>query len=171
MSTTIGPVQHYDEYGNALDATASTTYGWLGANQRSSDTLSGYTLMGVRLYDPSTGRLLQVDPVVDGSPNHYGYPVDPVMRYDLNGQWWSVVWKILKCAGAITWVLGSTYFGWAKIRAIWRAVRSRGGIRATARWILSADQKSHRMRRVATALLTYSSVILGLDSVYENCAK
>lgn len=23
-------VQHYDEYGNALDATASTTYGWLG---------------------------------------------------------------------------------------------------------------------------------------------
>ena len=79
-------VQHYDEYGNALDATASTTYGWLGSRQRSADTLSGVVLMGFRLYDATTGRFLQRDPAYGGNANAYVYPGDPVMMFDLDGR-------------------------------------------------------------------------------------
>ncbi|MFI1018631.1 DNRLRE domain-containing protein [Streptomyces sp. NPDC020965] len=83
-------VTRHDEYGVPQDgATATTAYDWLGAFARSSATLSGATLMGARVYDPTTGRFLQTDPVVDGSPNRYGYVVDPVNGYDLGGRdWW-----------------------------------------------------------------------------------
>ncbi|MFH9663458.1 DNRLRE domain-containing protein [Streptomyces sp. NPDC017248] len=79
-------VQWYDEYGNPLDATAATTYGWLGGYKRAAETVGGTILMGVRLYDPATGRFLQVDPVLGGNVNAYAYPVDPVNAYDLDGR-------------------------------------------------------------------------------------
>lgn len=85
-------VYHYDEYGNIVDATGSTEYGWLGGAQREGDSLSGLTLMGVRLYDPATGRFLQTDPVLEGSPNAYGYPVDPITMDDLTGMSWRKKW-------------------------------------------------------------------------------
>ncbi|WP_261575317.1 hypothetical protein [Frankia gtarii] len=62
------------EFGSPyFPSSAYSRYGWLGAKQRSRDTLSGLTLMGVRLYDPSLGRLLQTDPVPGGSDNAYDY--------------------------------------------------------------------------------------------------
>jgi RHS repeat-associated protein len=84
--TVASTVQHYDEYGNKLDGTSATRYGSLGSYQRSSNTLSGLTLMGVRLYDSTTGRFLSVDPVYGGNANAYSYPLDPVNRYDLDGR-------------------------------------------------------------------------------------
>ena len=61
-------------------------YGWLGADQRSSDALGGAILMGQRLYLPSTGRFLSVDPVAGGSVNAYDYcNADPVNCTDLTG--------------------------------------------------------------------------------------
>ncbi|MEV7341410.1 DNRLRE domain-containing protein [Streptomyces sp. NPDC093544] len=85
-TTVAATVQHYDEYGNPAAGTAATAYGSLGSYQRSARTLSGWTLMGVRLYDPSTGRFLSADPVYGGNANAYGYPVDPVNKHDLDGR-------------------------------------------------------------------------------------
>ncbi|WP_329266873.1 DNRLRE domain-containing protein [Streptomyces sp. NBC_01451] len=87
LDTAVSPtVQHYDEYGNALDGTVSAAYGWLGTYQRDSSTLSGITLMGVRLYDPATGRFLQADPVYGGNDNSYEYcRGNPVSCTDLTG--------------------------------------------------------------------------------------
>ncbi|GGT53593.1 hypothetical protein GCM10010207_62040 [Streptomyces atratus] len=87
LDTSVAPtVQQYDEYGNALDGTASTAYGWLGSYQRDSGTLSGITLMGVRLYDSSSGRFLQTDPVYGGNDNSYDYcRGNPVSCTDLTG--------------------------------------------------------------------------------------
>ncbi|MFE4698714.1 DNRLRE domain-containing protein [Streptomyces sp. NPDC056738] len=77
-------VQHYDEFGVPVDG-ATTGYGWLGKYLRSGDGLGNATLMGVRLYTPSTGRFLSTDPIYGGTPNAYTYAADPVMSYDLDG--------------------------------------------------------------------------------------
>ncbi|MEU8761546.1 DNRLRE domain-containing protein [Streptomyces sp. NPDC048659] len=78
-----------DEYGNPRAGQPAVRYNWLGAKQRSSETLTGLMLMGVRLYNPATGRFLSIDPVYGGGDNRYGYPGDPVNQYDLDGKsWW-----------------------------------------------------------------------------------
>ena len=43
--------------------------------------------MGVRLYNPTTGRFLTVDPVPGGNDNPYIYVTNPNDAFDLNGQW------------------------------------------------------------------------------------
>ncbi len=129
--------------------------------------------MGVRLYDPSTGRFLQLDPVAEGSPNHYGYPADPITMYDLNGKWWSWgrAWRITVCVGAILWLLGSAYFAVTKIRRIWQVIRRWGGIRAAITRVMSASSRYLKMERLATMLLSASATIMGIDSVYDKCIK
>lgn len=42
--------------------------------------------MGARVYLPSTGRFLSVDPVRGGTQNDYVYPVDPVNGNDFSGK-------------------------------------------------------------------------------------
>ncbi|WP_435596599.1 DNRLRE domain-containing protein [Streptomyces albogriseolus] len=77
-----------DEYGNPRTTQPAVRYNWLGAKQRSTETLTGLTLMGVRLYNPQTGRFLSTDPVPGGGDNRYGYPADPINQYDLDGKRW-----------------------------------------------------------------------------------
>ncbi|MFE5797990.1 DNRLRE domain-containing protein, partial [Streptomyces sp. NPDC056503] len=74
-----------DEYGNPRAGQPATRYNWLGGKQRSSETLTGLVLMGVRLYNPTTGRFLTADPIYGGGANAYGYPGDPINQYDLTG--------------------------------------------------------------------------------------
>ncbi|MBW9209408.1 hypothetical protein KV100_07050 [Mumia sp. zg.B21] len=57
----------------------------MGAQQRSTDTVGGFTLMGARLYSPLTGRFLSRDGVQGGNDNAYTYPVDPIGSVDLDG--------------------------------------------------------------------------------------
>lgn len=55
--------------------------------QRSSETVTGLTLMGVRLYDAATGRFTSMDPVAGGSANAYDYcSGDPIDCADTTGQ-------------------------------------------------------------------------------------
>ncbi|MER7758038.1 RHS repeat-associated core domain-containing protein, partial [Kitasatospora sp. NPDC097643] len=76
-----------DEYGNPATGQSATRYGWLGGKQRSAEAQDGIVLMGVRLYNPATGRFLSVDPVYGGNANAYEYTYgDPVNRYDLDGR-------------------------------------------------------------------------------------
>ncbi|MFJ8536497.1 RHS repeat-associated core domain-containing protein [Streptomyces sp. NPDC093591] len=87
LDTTKAPVAlDNDEYGNPRAGQAATRYGWLGEKQRSAETLTGLTLMGVRLYDPTRGRFLQPDPVPGGSANAYDYSnADPCNATDTDG--------------------------------------------------------------------------------------
>ena len=80
-----------DEFGNPISLgggapSSSGRYGWLGGFQRSGEALGGVILMGVRLYQPATGRFMSVDPVPGGSASAYDYcAADPVNCTDLGG--------------------------------------------------------------------------------------
>ncbi|GGR28910.1 hypothetical protein GCM10010251_51400 [Streptomyces aurantiogriseus] len=103
-----------DEYGNPRPGQVAVRYNWLGGKQRSSETLTGLTLMGVRLYNPSTGRFLSMDPVYGGNANAYEYVnADPLNRYDLDGRWgwFKKKWRKFKRSGFVRWR------GW---RTTWR---------------------------------------------------
>ncbi|MFB4192974.1 RHS repeat-associated core domain-containing protein [Streptomyces carpaticus] len=88
-----------DEYGNRKPAGPAAPYGWLGAKRRSAETVAGHVLVGVRLYDPGTGRFLSLDPVYGGGDDQYGYPTDPVNQYDLDGQLWGAIERATKKVG------------------------------------------------------------------------
>lgn len=76
-----------------LSAQSGTTpvrglvHGWLGTHQRFAALAPGsITHMGARVYLPSTGRFLQVDPIEGGSANAYDYAnQDPLNQVDLDG--------------------------------------------------------------------------------------
>jgi RHS repeat-associated protein len=104
------------EYGTPRDTTTTGTttgtkrYDWLGAKQRAADTPSGVTLMGVRLYNPTTGRFLSIDPIPGGNANAYEYcRADPVNCTDLDGKWgwakkaWKWTKKAAKATGRFAW--------------------------------------------------------------------
>ncbi len=77
--------QEQTEFGVPRPGGSSTRYGWLGSRQRPTDT-TGLVLMGLRLYTPSQGRFLQVDPVPGGSANAYDYvDQNPIGASDLSG--------------------------------------------------------------------------------------
>jgi RHS repeat-associated protein len=78
-----------DEYGNTLNGNPVPRYGWLGGKQRSGQDQGGLVLMGVRLYNPLSGRFLSTDPVPGGSANAYDYVYqDPINKTDLDGRCW-----------------------------------------------------------------------------------
>ena len=89
-NTTVSTSDNYGEateYGKPRNpATANTTIGWLGSTQRSTNTLGGLTLMGVRLYNANRGQFATVDSIPGGTANAYAYPQDPINSSDLTGQ-------------------------------------------------------------------------------------
>ncbi|WP_245883520.1 DNRLRE domain-containing protein [Streptomyces hyaluromycini] len=97
-SSTATTTFAYDEYGNPENDDSTSRYGWLGSQQRSSETPTSSILMGVRLYDPATGRFLSTDPIPGGNANAYDYCVaEPVGCTDITGayrvSWWTHWWS------------------------------------------------------------------------------
>ncbi len=88
LSSTPIAVVEETEFGVPRNGTPTAQrYQWLGAKERQTDPLTGVTLMGVRLYLPTLGRFLQVDPVFGGSASDYDYcSADPVNCFDLDGR-------------------------------------------------------------------------------------
>ncbi len=83
----------------------ATTFGYEGKHGIGTETDGANTLMlmGARLYNPVTGRFLQVDPVFGGSANAYDYVgQDPLNAGDLDGECgfcWSTVTKVWNDTG------------------------------------------------------------------------
>ncbi|MER6205926.1 DNRLRE domain-containing protein [Streptomyces sp. NPDC001642] len=84
-------VFHTDEFGNPTDTDADR-YGWLGGKERPTATAADAILMGVRVYDPATGRFLQTDPVPGGSDNSYEYASQSPVSYADPAGTWKVSW-------------------------------------------------------------------------------
>lgn len=141
LDTTKNPiVQAADEYGNLIGGTAATRYGWLGAKQRSSETPSGLVLMGVRIYNPATGRFLQTDPVPGGSANAYDYcNADPLNHYDLDGR----LPRWLKRAARWTWKNRTRIASVAAFGACTFATAGICGAIGTAAFAVSAANRTY----------------------------
>ena len=87
-----------DEYGKPIGTPDTARYGWLGAKQRDATATAGLTLMGVRLYNPVTGRFLSRDPVPGGNDNTYTYPADPTNESDISGACpWCLIVVVRAC--------------------------------------------------------------------------
>ncbi|MGW5852462.1 DNRLRE domain-containing protein [Streptomyces sp. NPDC055254] len=142
-----------DECGNARAGQPATRYNWLGAQQRSSEALAGTLLMGVRLYNPATGRFLSVDPVPAGSPNYYGYPADPVNMVDLDGRGWSKVW--------------SYYLADRQAKALAKALKKGGNIAKTlAKWVGRIPTAASKALSAALYVLGYGASYFGWKIQY-----
>ncbi|WP_256097950.1 DNRLRE domain-containing protein [Streptomyces sp. MnatMP-M17] len=117
VDATTPVVNSYDEYGNRLPGTDPARYGWLGGMQRSSETPSTVTLMGVRLYDSATGRFLSVDRVLGGNASSYEYCfADPVNCYDISGNYsiGGLIPEATICALFFLWCADMSYVtAWA----------------------------------------------------------
>lgn len=123
----------YTEYGTPRNQTATTQtggplgYGWLGTKERATGGETfGLTLMGVRFYNPITGRFTSTDPIYGGNQNTYTYPVDPIDLVDVDGMRPDV---LCKCGGKIPLKIGFT--GEALVRFIYgfkKNYKSYGGV-------------------------------------------
>ena len=136
------------EYGAPRDATtAPDTYGWLGTKQRSTNDLAGLTLMGVRLYNPTTGRFLTVDPVPGGNDNPYVYVTNPTDQFDLDGNCWRWRW----CHRAWGWTVRhrSSIASWAATGACVVSGPLGCAIAQGAAWAVRTQQRGYRHYRAA----------------------
>jgi RHS repeat-associated protein len=120
----------YTEFGNnETVAAGSVAYGYLGADQRSSQALGGTQLMGVRIYNPTSGRCDQVDRVLGGNANPYDYVFqNPLTRFDLSGlksgknydafhwHWWGVEWELSRStAQFFVLIVAFVNTGWGQL--------------------------------------------------------
>ncbi|KPI14873.1 RHS repeat-associated core domain containing protein-containing protein [Actinobacteria bacterium OK074] len=152
LDASLAPVAlDSDEYGNARTTTATSRYGWLGAHQRSAETLTGALLMGARLYDPATGRFLTTDPVYGGNSNAYEYcSGDPVNCTDLDG----------KFSRSKT-----RYYSWGRIHAKYWGPNWGTGIGGIAITIVANKRWTYRIGAYGWVTYTIAGAVLGILAV------
>jgi RHS repeat-associated protein len=79
---------------NVPDNATGNGMGWATSPARKQESM--FTLpimqMGARVYLPTIGRFIQVDPTEGGTPNAYTYVLDPINYADYNGQWGVPKW-------------------------------------------------------------------------------
>jgi RHS repeat-associated protein len=163
-SSSTGPMaidqfSEHDEYGNAAGSTTPARFRWLGVHERSSDTVAGLVLMGVRLYNPTTGLFLTPDPILGGNVTPYTYPTDPINNLDLDGRFSQSTWRrIAGVLGKAAAVADLAFFcgpcqtaaivlGVGQVVALWKARDGRAAARAAVGILLGSA-----LGRVRTAI-------------------
>lgn len=78
-------------------------------------------------------------------------------------------WSVIKCVGAITWVLGSTVLVVSKLLKVRAAIRSLGGVWDTAQLLLRATSRSEKLEVLGSAGASAAVWFFGIDRVAAYC--
>lgn len=120
-----------------LNATDSTM-GWAANPTRKQESSYSTTIiqMGARVYIPTLGRFLQMDPIEGGTLNGYVYVADPINSNDYSGQWGiGLLLSLVAIVRAVIKVVVTPILAIARAAAAKtvnaRSVPSSGGNRAT----------------------------------------
>jgi hypothetical protein len=97
--------------------------------------------------------------VVEHRGGDYAYPIvaDPSF------------WHVLKCVGAITWVVGTTIFAVGKLTKIKAGIKALGGIKSTAELLLKVTGWSEKMRAIGPVMAGAAADLLGITAIRDNC--
>jgi hypothetical protein len=77
--------------------------------------------------------------------------------------------SVLKCTGAIVWVLASSVFAVAKLTKIKSAVKALGGAKETAKLLLGATSKTEKAKAIAGVAGGAAAELLGITTIVDNC--
>lgn len=97
-------------------------------------------------------------------------------------------WQVTKCAGAISWAVGSTIFGVAKLAKVKKYIKAMGGVKKSAKKYISAIKAAKKQAQkdgsknwrkylkrkemasqFGTSLLGFASVVSGVDQIIKKC--
>ncbi|WP_462188950.1 MULTISPECIES: ribonuclease domain-containing protein [unclassified Frankia] len=137
----------------------------MGSFHRSRDTVSGIFLMGARLYNPTTGRFLSVDPVFGGSANPYEYALqDPYNLQDLDGQSWGTVLRVARAVPSAARAVPST------ARAVVGAARAAPGAARAAVYRANLKRLPPQVNTVLNRVTSKGSPLPGYKggATYKN---
>ncbi|MGL5824576.1 MAG: hypothetical protein ACRCYU_07035 [Nocardioides sp.] len=138
---------------------------------------------GVNALDSSGGVVAMapapwaVDAAGRSVPTHYevsGTTLVQVVEHRASSFTYGIVadpsfWAVAKCVAAITWVLGSSLFAVTKIAKVRGAIRALGGIRETAKLLLSATSWREKIAALGTAGAGAAAYFLGISTIVDNC--
>lgn len=97
-------------------------------------------------------------------------------------------WQVTKCAGAISWAVGSTIFSVAKLAKVKKYIKAIGGVKKSAKKYMAAIKAAKKQAKkegsrnwrkylkrkniasqFGSSLLGFASVVSGVDQIIKKC--
>lgn len=97
-------------------------------------------------------------------------------------------WQVTKCAGAISWAVGSTIFSVAKLAKVKKYIKAIGGVKKSAKKYMAAIKAAKKQAQkegsrnwrkylkrkniasqFGSSLLGFASVVSGVDQIIKKC--
>lgn len=97
-------------------------------------------------------------------------------------------WQVTKCAGAISWAVGSAIFGVAKLAKVKKYIKAMGGVKKSAKKYIAAIKAAKKQAQkegsknwrkylkrkdmasqFGASLLGFASVVSGVDQIIKKC--